>query len=92
MRRFRRLDLRPVDAVTADFDAHFRDTHVDGEGIETIVHEYTVAGSIDSVDANHHVGHRECPGAALAGVPGRHRKCGPGAGDDTVGTPRPNPQ
>ncbi len=46
MRRFRRLDLRPVDATTADFDAHFRDSHVDGDGVETIVHEYTVEGSV----------------------------------------------
>ena len=47
MRRFRRLDLRPADAGTADFDAHFRDSHVDGEGVETIVHEYVVVGSVD---------------------------------------------
>ena len=47
MRRFRRLDLRP--AMTARrFDAHFRDSHVDGDGVETIVHEYTVAGSVDA--------------------------------------------
>ena len=44
MRRFRRLDLRPVDG----FDAHFRDSHVDGNGVETIVHEYTVDGSVDA--------------------------------------------
>ena len=52
MRRFRRLDLRPVDAASADysvgFDAHFRDSHVDGDGIETIVHEYTVGASVDT--------------------------------------------
>jgi hypothetical protein len=71
MRRFRRLDLLPVDAATADFDAHFRDTHVDGDGVETIVHEYTVAGSLDtatqtisSVTANVQVlPWQECPGA-----------------------------
>jgi DUF2889 family protein len=44
MRRFRRLDLRPDDG----FDAHFRDSHVDGDGVETIVHEYTVEGTLDS--------------------------------------------
>ena len=48
MRRFRRLDLRPVDSATADYDAHFRDSHVDGDGVETIVHEYTVVGSVDT--------------------------------------------
>src|SRR5215217_803591 len=71
MRRFRRLDLRPVDAASVDFDAHFRDTHVDGEGVETIVHEYTVAGSVDtstrtitSVTADVRVlPWQECPGA-----------------------------
>jgi hypothetical protein len=71
MRRFRRLDLRPVDAASVDFDAHFRDTHVDGDGVETIVHEYTVAGSVDtstrtisSVTADVRVlPWQECPGA-----------------------------
>jgi hypothetical protein len=32
-----------------DFDAHFRDTHVDGDSVETIVHEYTVTGAVDVV-------------------------------------------
>ena len=67
MRRFRRLDLRPA----GEFDAHFRDSHVDGDGDETIVHEYTVEGSIDastrtvtSVAANVRVlPWQECPGA-----------------------------
>ncbi len=67
MRRFRRLDLTP----NGDFDAHFRDSHVDGAGVETIVHEYTVEGSIDastrtvtSVAASVRVlPWQECPGA-----------------------------
>ena len=67
MRRFRRLDLRPDDG----FDAHFRDSHVDGDGVETIVHEYTVEGSVDvstrtisSVTATVRVlPWQECPGA-----------------------------
>jgi hypothetical protein len=67
MRRFRRLDLRPDDG----FDAHFRDSHVDGDGVETIVHEYTVEGSVDvstrtitSVTAAVRVlPWQECPGA-----------------------------
>jgi hypothetical protein len=67
MRRFRRLDL----AVNGGFDAHFRDSHVDGDGVETIVHEYTVEGSIDvstrtvsSVTAHVRVlPWQECPGA-----------------------------
>src|SRR5262245_61130431 len=71
MRRFRRLDLGPVDAGSAELDAHFRDTHVDGDGVETIVHEYTVVGSVDtatrtiaSVTATVRVlSWQECPGA-----------------------------
>jgi hypothetical protein len=71
MRRFRRLDLCPAEDTSVDFDAHFRDTHVDGDGVETIVHEYTVAGSVDittrtirSVSANVQVlPWQECPGA-----------------------------
>lgn len=71
MRRLRRLDLLPVDAGSAGFDAHFRDSHVDGDGVETIVHEYTVAGSLDmstrtitSVTADVRVlPWQECPGA-----------------------------
>src|SRR4029079_18869839 len=44
MRRFRRLE-RAEEGV---LDAHVRDSHVDGDGVETIVHEYTVEGSIDA--------------------------------------------
>ena len=73
-----RLDLGPVDAGSADFDAHFRDSHVDGDGVETIVHEYTVDGLGGHVDANHHLGDGDRAGAAVAGVPRRHRKCGAG--------------
>ena len=71
MRRFRRLDLVPAEADSARFDAHFRDSHVDGEGVETIVHEYTVVGTLDtttraitSVTADVRVlPWQECPGA-----------------------------
>ena len=71
MRRLRRLDLRPADGECAEFDAHFRDSHVDGDGVETIVHEYTVAGALDvatrtvtSIAADFHVlPWQECPGA-----------------------------
>jgi Protein of unknown function (DUF2889) len=67
MRRFRRLDLCPA----GHFDAHFRDSHADGDGTETIVHEYTVEGSVDagtrtiaSVAATVRVlPWQECPGA-----------------------------
>jgi hypothetical protein len=66
MRRLRRLDL------SADgFDVHFRDSHVDEDGNETVLHEYTVTGSVDA--ASRTVSHiaatarvlpwAECPGA-----------------------------
>jgi hypothetical protein len=47
MRRMRRLDLNPGDDTSVVFDAHFRDTHVDEAGVETIVHEYSVVGLVD---------------------------------------------
>ena len=60
-----------AEADSANFYAHFRDSHLDGEGVETIVHEYTVAGSVDtstrtitSVTADVRVlPWQECPGA-----------------------------
>ncbi len=71
MRRFRRLDVGPAKLDSANFYAHFRDSHLDGEGVETIVHEYTVAGSVNtstrtitSVTADVRVlPWQECPGA-----------------------------
>ena len=71
MRRFRRLDTWPLDGGHAGFDAHFRDSHMDDDLVETIVHEYTVAGTVDtatrtiaSVRAEVRVlPWQECPGA-----------------------------
>ncbi len=71
MRRFRRLDVWPGDDGAAQFDAHFRDSHMDDDLVETIVHEYTVAGRVDtatwtitSVSAEVRVlPWQECPGA-----------------------------
>ena len=71
MRRYRRMDLRSGDATSAGFDAHFRDSHVDGDGAETILHEYTVEGvvelparTISAVEATVRVlPWQECPGA-----------------------------
>jgi hypothetical protein len=55
MRRRRRLDVVSPDPLGADdrrygIDAHFRDSHVDGEGDESVVHEYSVMGAIDAVE------------------------------------------
>src|SRR6185437_3962272 len=74
MRRFRRLDAWPGEAgsvESVDFEAHFRDSHMDDDRVETIVHEYTVAGTVDestrtitSVRAEVRVlPWQECPGA-----------------------------
>lgn len=71
MRRYRRMDLRPGDATSAEFDAHFRDSHVGADGTETVLHEYTVAGvvglparTVASVEATVRVlPWQECPGA-----------------------------
>lgn len=76
MRRFRRLDVWPVSAESVGFDAHFRDSHMDDELVETIVHEYTVVGTVDAstrtitaVDAEVRVlPWRECP-AAIGSAP-----------------------
>jgi hypothetical protein len=46
MRRSRRMDLQPGPLAT--IDVLFRDSHVDDEGLETIVHEYTVSASVDT--------------------------------------------
>jgi len=71
MRRMRRLDLNPRDDSSLGFDAHFRDSHVDDFGVETIVHEYPVAGMVEpeswtlaGVTATVRVlPWQECPGA-----------------------------
>ena len=73
MRRLRRLDVMatgtPGDPYAAD--VFFRDSHVDGDGVETIVHEYSVTVTVDgatrtiaSIDANADVlPWQECPAA-----------------------------
>jgi len=81
MRRRRRLDVWAEKAVVS-FECFFRDSHFDAEGVETVVHEYTVRASINpetmrfmSCDAA--IGALpwlECPAAAasaqrLAGAP-----------------------
>jgi hypothetical protein len=84
-RRARRLDLVPSDdASLAHVDAFFRDSHVSGDGTETVVHEYRVHATIDAttrtivtIDAAADVlPWMECPSAVasalrLAGTPVR---------------------
>ncbi len=73
MRRRRRLDVA-APGGTDDryrFEAHFRDSHVDESGAETVLHEYAVSGTVDptggrveDVSARAHVlPWVECPGA-----------------------------
>lgn len=47
MRRRRRIDVWRESADRVAVDAFFRDSHVDGGGLETVVHEYSVAATID---------------------------------------------
>ncbi|HET6665385.1 MAG TPA: DUF2889 domain-containing protein [Acidimicrobiales bacterium] len=48
-RRRRRLDvLAPGPRGQHVIDVHFRDSHVDRDGSETVVHEYAAGGSVDA--------------------------------------------
>jgi hypothetical protein len=48
MRRTRRMDVTP--GPLASIDVLYRDSHVDEDSTETIVHEYTVAATVDTRD------------------------------------------
>jgi hypothetical protein len=72
MRRRRRLDLvAPTGPGPHRLDAHFRDSHCDQSGAETVLHEYGVRGAVDGgsrriveLEARANVlPWRECPGA-----------------------------
>ena len=78
MRRRRRLDLAPGYVV----DVHFRDSHMDEDLAESVVHEYSVTGAIDAVTGTvtamaaqaRVLPWMECPGAVasatrLVGMP-----------------------
>ncbi len=84
MRRRRRLDVvRPGPSGEAHrFDAHFRDSHMDQDGAEWVVHEYSATGAFDVVGGRvldigaqaHVLPWMECPGAVasaerLSGMP-----------------------
>ena len=84
MRRLRRLDVMTPSAPGAPYpaDVFFRDSHVDADGVETIVHEYSVMVTVDgptrtvvSIDASADVlPWQECPAAIgsaarLVGMP-----------------------
>jgi hypothetical protein len=75
MRRRRRLDVVAPGAPDHPYllDAHFRDSHMNEAGVESVVHEYSLTGAIDGtgsrvvdISAEAHVlPWMECP-AALA--------------------------
>jgi hypothetical protein len=78
MRRTRRIDVRPGEPATVD--AIFRDSYVRPDGLETIIHEYTLTAEIDdgtvrACEATARVlPWTECPAAVasagrLAGIP-----------------------
>jgi hypothetical protein len=49
-RRRRRLDLIPPAVPGGDLhiDVHFRDSHVGDDGVEKVLHEYTITGTADA--------------------------------------------
>ena len=73
MRRRRRIDVWEQDDGAA-VECFFRDSHVDPDGLETVVHEYTVEATVDADHARFsscraHVGVLpwvECPGAVAS--------------------------
>ncbi len=46
IRRRRRLDLIPGEPLT--MDVHFRDTHLGADGLEDVLHEYTLDADLDA--------------------------------------------
>lgn len=50
MRRWRRCDLWASDDGLLRVDSFFRDSHMAPDGVETIIHEYTVEASIDPAE------------------------------------------
>jgi len=47
LRRRRRIDLIAIEDGTVEIDALFRDSHMDPDGRETVLHEYTVQARVD---------------------------------------------
>jgi Protein of unknown function (DUF2889) len=75
MRRWRRIDVWRVDPKTLGVETFFRDSHMAPDGVETIIHEYTVAALVDSDDlvitaakaTGRVLPFFECPGAIDSG-------------------------
>jgi Protein of unknown function (DUF2889) len=76
MRRRRRIDVHQESAGRVAIDAMFRDTYVRSDGVETIIHEYTLGAVVDtetgviveSVAIPRVLPWQECPGAVASAV------------------------
>ncbi|TQC45199.1 DUF2889 domain-containing protein [Rhodococcus sp. WS4] len=75
MRRIRRIDVRDSGTSAIEIEAHFRDSHSDQEGHETVLHEYRITAAADAdgrltdITARPHVlPFPECPIAAASTV------------------------
>ncbi len=75
MRRRRRLDvIAPTAPGPHRLDVHFRDSHCDEAGLETVLHEYGVLGAVDGATGRivelgaraNVLPWRECPGAVAS--------------------------
>jgi hypothetical protein len=74
MRRRRRIDIYEEGAGRAGIDAMFRDSYVRSDGVETIIHEYTLDAVVDAetgviVDSRatpRVLPWQECPGAVAS--------------------------
>jgi len=75
MRRRRRIDVYPGESPSrVGIDAMFRDTYVRTDGVETIIHEYTLTAVVDtdsgviaeSVATPRVLPWQECPGAVAS--------------------------
>ena len=75
MRRRRRIDVYQGESPSrVGIDAMFRDTYVRSDGVETIIHEYTLAAEVDadsgviaeSVATPRVLPWQECPGAVVS--------------------------
>lgn len=74
MRRRRRIDVYEETPGRIGIDAMFRDTYMRADGVETIIHEYTLIATVDAVTGvllDSHATPRvlpwqECPGAVAS--------------------------
>ena len=75
MRRHRRLDITALEDPTDGYalDIFFRDSFVEPDGRQSVVHEYSIIGTLDSqgvitaiVATPHVIPGPECPGAAAS--------------------------